>query len=216
MDQTQTTATPPRRRGCCGCCLLKIAFIGLCVLAFYRCGLWLDVTRPAPARADLIYVFAGGEWERPQYGARLFRAGHAPRMLTAGELKTDKLLALGIRYSEADVNKKVLTDHGVPASRVDDIDRGSSTWDEVHILYDYMQKHRMKSAILVTSNFHTRRVRKVARKVFRGTGITIVVTSPPHSTTNLDAWWGTERDFLTVFNEYLKLFYYSIKYAFKK
>ena len=175
-------------------------------------GNWLCIRTPLPRKADLIYVYAGGEFERTPHAAALFHKGIAPRVMTAGELKTDKLRALGLRYTDADVNARVLMKHGVPENRIIRVNTGASTWDETRILHDYMKQRRLHSAILVTSNFHTRRVRMTACVVFRGENVRLYYEPAPRPITNLGNWWKTEEDLITVNNEYLKLLFYFMNY----
>lgn len=180
-------------------------------------GRWLDIAgAETPPRAGLIYVYAGGEAERPQYAAGLFKSGVAPRLMTAGGLKTDKLIALGIRLTEGEVNREVLIKSGVPPGGIICVRRGASTLDETNILHGYMKSHGIKSAVLVTSNFHTRRVRMTARKVFGKDNVKIYYAAPHGRViTDLDAWWREEDDMITVVNEYIKLSYYLYKYILR-
>ena len=186
-----------RALGCLGACaaavILLLALHGPVLRA---AGAWLCVRTPMPRRADIIYVYAGGEYERDPYAAALFKKGVAPRVMTAGHLKHDKLAALGLDYTDAEVNTRVLQRHGVPRNRIVRVDHGASTWDETKELHSYMKQRGLRSAVLVTSNFHTRRVRMAA----------------PSPVTNLDAWWKSEEDLITVNDEYLKLLFYFLNY----
>lgn len=205
--------------------MMRITCVLLCVVAvlyFLRApilraaGAWLDVSGGKIGRADIIYVYAGGEAERPAYAAQLFRQGLAPLIMTAGSMKTDKLLALGIRLSEGEVNRQVLIDNGMPRDRIICVNQGTSTWEETNMLHGYMRAHNMRTAILVTSNFHTRRVRMTVRKVFRGDDMKFYYTAPHNRPiTRLDAWWTNEDGLITVNNEYVKLFYYLAHYILR-
>jgi len=209
-------AAPLARRalGCVGACLaLGLVFVLLHAPLLRWAGNRLDIGGAPPRRADIIYVFAGGENERPQQAAALFKQGRAPRVMTAGGLKTDKLVALGIHLTEAQVNAKVLERNGVPADRIIQFERSASTWDEANVLRDYMQKHKLRSAILVTSNFHTRRTRLAARAAFRGYHADLYYISAPHPITDLANWWKNEEDLITVSTEYLKYVFYFINYS---
>lgn len=209
-------AAPLARRalGCLGvCAALALLFLLLHAPLLRWAGNRLDIGGAPPARADIIYVFAGGENERPRQAAALFKQGRAPRVMTAGGLKTDKLVALGIHLTEAQVNAKVLERNGVPADRIIQFQRSASTWDEANVLRTYMQEHKLHSAILVTSNFHTRRTRLAARAAFRGYDADLYYISAPQPITDLDNWWKNEEDLITVSTEYLKYGFYFINYG---
>ena len=67
--------------------------------------------------------------------------------------------------------------------------------------------------MLVTSNFHTRRTRLVFRRVFKGTGIELMVqAAPPDDWFNPDRWWTRRMDSRNLFLEYQKLLFYSLRY----
>ena len=170
-------------------------------------GGWLDITDgKLPPHADIIYVYAGGEGERPAYAAFLYKKGLAPAVMAAGELKNDKLSTLGIDLTEGEVNKRALARFGVPADIITCVNEGSSTWDETNILHRHMLAAGLHSAILVTSNFHTRRVRMCARKIFGGSGIKLYFAAPRTAPiTRLDSWWTNEEDMIPVNGEYLKI-----------
>lgn len=177
-------------------------------------GRRLSTGAALPRRADLIYVYAGGEAERPQYAAKLLKQNRAPLVLTAGGLKTDKLLALGIKLTEAQVNEKVLINNGIPKNKIRRIDSGTSTWEETRQLFEFTKRHKIKSIIIVTSNFHIRRVRLCVRRIFGRAPVKVYYSYPEHGITDLDNWWREEHDMITVTNEYQKLCYY-LKYRFR-
>ena len=200
-------------------CLVVLFVFGILFLLMHgpllrAAGHWLDTGVKPPQKAGIIYVFAGGENERPRYAAELFKQGRAPRVMTAGGLKTDKLVALGIHLTESEVNARVLERHGVPADRIVKIDRSASTWDEINVLRQYMDEHKLGSAILVTSNFHTRRTRLAARAAFRGSSAKLYILSSPYSVTDLDNWWKSEEDLITVSTEFMKYGFYTVNYRF--
>ncbi len=174
-------------------------------------GRWLVVRTP-PRRADVIYVFAGGVSERPAYGAELFKRGYAPRVAVAGVLISYDLLAFGKVVNEGEINRKVLLRHGVPAGKIIQIWRGTSTMEEVTALKKLMNSNGWKSAILVSSPFHTRRIRFSVKKVFGNGDYRFSYVPTPHPIIRPDSWWREEEGLIMVSNEYLKLIYYHLKF----
>lgn len=197
-------------------CAFALALIFILCLALHApllrfAGRRLSAGAALPRRADMIYIYAGGEAERPQYAAKLLKQDRAPIVLTAGGLRTDKLLALGIKLTEAQVNEKVLIRNGVPKNKIRRIDAGTSTWEETRQLFGFVKQHNIKSVLIVTSNFHIRRVRFCVRRIFGRSPVKVYYSYPEHGTTDLDHWWREEDDLITVTNEYQKLLYY-LKY----
>ena len=66
--------------------------------------------------------------------------------------------------------------------------------------------------VLVTTDFHTRRVRKVFEQRFAGSGIEIRVKAAPSSDYTVHEWYRSEQGLLMVNNEYVKTLYYAITY----
>jgi len=174
-------------------------------------GHWLYVREPLE-KSDAVYVYAGGILERPAYGARLYREGYAPLVIVGGVLMDANLFAIGAFVNDGTLNRAAVVKRGVPEKNVDQIWDGTSTYDETLALKRYMLERGLDSAILVTSPFHTRRVRLCADRVFKGTGIKTTVAAARYPVINLERWWEDERDLLTIIIEYFKLLFYLTKY----
>ena len=176
-------------------------------------GTWLDTGLP-PVKADLIYVFAGGPTERPAYAAELYEKEYAPRLVVAGILVPVSLQAAGLQLNEGTLGRMELEDYGVPRGDIIQLDAGTSTLEELEALRDYMDEEGLDSALLVTSPFHTRRVRMCVHMVFSGSRSNITVTGVPEerARVSLKNWWASEYDTVTVAMEYIKLTYYLFKH----
>lgn len=166
-----------------------------------------------PEKADIIYVFAGGIAERCGRGAELYEKGYADRIVTAGNLISDQVKVLGLGYTEAEMNMMMLVKLGVPPEKIVAPRVGTSTLEELLYIRDYMGENKLDTALLVTSPFHSRRVRMAAEKVFKGTGRRIIVTTSRWSVIDLDNWWKAEKSLIIVQNEYIKLLLYYFKYV---
>ncbi|MFH1538771.1 MAG: YdcF family protein [bacterium] len=198
---------------------LIIAVVALAAVAFVArvpilrgAGNFLHVAA-APEKADFIYVFAGGIAERCERGFELYEKGYADRILTAGSLISDQVKVLGLGYTEAEMNMMMLIKLGVPPGKIVAPRVGTSTLEELLYIRDYMDENKLDTALLVTSPFHSRRVKMAAEKVFKGTGRRIIVTSSRWSEIDLDNWWKEERSLIIVQNEYIKLLLYYFKYV---
>jgi uncharacterized SAM-binding protein YcdF (DUF218 family) len=160
--------------------------------------------------SDLIAVFAAEE-ERAKHAARLYREGLAPRVLTTGELVAKGIeLFCHKRVTGAELMAKTLADDGIPKSDVIVIPHGTSTYEEGEAIKTFMEAHRYRSLIAVSSPYHMRRVRATLSHLFQGTAV--VVQYSPAQDADFDAsrWWRHEKSLIYVTNEYLKLAYYHM------
>lgn len=169
-------------------------------------------------KADAIEVLSGGEPRRSRKAAELYHQGWAPRVLITKEERTfvlEELRGYGISaFEEHDVAFAVLKFFRVPADSVEILEGvNHSTLEEAQRLRGYMQQRGLKRLIVVTSNFHTRRTRLLFRRVFKGTGIDILVAAaPPDSWFNPEKWWTRRMDCRTLLWEYQKLIFYAVRY----
>jgi len=177
-------------------------------------GQWLVKDGPVQ-KADLIYVYAGRPAERPAYGAELFSRGLAPTVVVAGSIVPPNLEVLGLDFNEGTISRIEAEKNGVPPDRIVQLQEGTSTYEETAALEKYMEKNGLDSAILVTSPFHTRRVRMCAEMIFTSPDVRIDIAPVPDSDISLDQWWKEENDTVTVIVEYIKLAYYLFAYKLK-
>jgi uncharacterized SAM-binding protein YcdF (DUF218 family) len=89
---------------------------------------------------------------------------------------------------------------------------GTSTWEEAELVAGYCEREGYKVVLVVTSQFHTRRTRQVFRQALRAVGVDVTVIGAPPSEYSTDAWWESEKGLLFVYDEYIKLIYYWLKY----
>jgi uncharacterized SAM-binding protein YcdF (DUF218 family) len=160
--------------------------------------------------ADAIYVLGGASVDRGVAAAELLQKGLAPIAYCTGENIPQSLLGEGLLITEAQLTTNVMLHEG--AQDVLPIPEGTSTWDESHIILDHARQLAADTIIVVTTDFHSRRVGRVFRSPFRKAGITVLVYGAPASVYDAQRWWETEEGLLMVNNEYVKLLYYWLKY----
>lgn len=95
-------------------------------------------------KADVLVVMGGGSTERPQRAAELFKAGEAPLIVCTG-------------LGDADANQSCLTNAGVPESAILLESKSRTTRENAQFSIALLHAHGVKSAIIVTSWFHSRR-----------------------------------------------------------
>lgn len=164
------------------------------------------------SHADAIYVLGGSPVERGEEGARLVLAGYATRAVFTGEPRNELLEAFGIDSSEAGLGMHIAEQHGLTAERVEGLHQGTSTAEEAQAVRAHAERIGADTIIVVTTEFHTRRVSRVFRRAFRGTGTVVLVRAARSNRYDADRWWDSEEGLIMVNNEYMKLLYYAFKH----
>jgi uncharacterized SAM-binding protein YcdF (DUF218 family) len=178
---------------------------------------WLVVdSRPEPSDALVVLGGSSTYEERTEYAAQLFKQGFAPVVLL-----TDDGLRGG--WSQAEQRNPFFVERaassleaaGVPAADVETLKpQTSSTYEEARLLRDYATARGLRSLLIVTSGYHSRRARWTFERVFRDTGVrvNVVAVEPGRQTPAPALWWLSVRGWRVVALEYLKLVYYRLRY----
>lgn len=190
-------------------------FLGLGLMLLARLwllpamGHWL-VEDGAPVAADQIVVLATGAeyYPRAIEAARLWQAGHAPRLLVNGNRKTATRKALEARgyrsprpWTEGLLHLYEFL--GVPAAKVTPVSLPDAfdTVSEAQGLVARMGDAPPRSVLLVTSRFHTRRAATIWRRAL-GAGATVVPIAARSDPFDPDHWWRHARQIKWVMTEY--------------
>jgi uncharacterized SAM-binding protein YcdF (DUF218 family) len=200
--------------------LLTAAALLSIAVAFRRSLLPLPaeflVTQDRLEPADLIYVLNGDPNLRPFQAARLYQEGLAP-LVAIARAGDSPMVTLGLQQNTTDMCIGVLQRLGVPSSHILQLDPSGgvgSTFNEAQVLRSYVRKHSVNRVIVVTSAFHTRRAGWIIRRVLRDTPVRIMmfpVTDRKYSASN---WWTREDGEIAVNDEFVKLFWYVLRYGF--
>jgi len=163
-------------------------------------------------RADVIVVLGGGPETRPFEAARLYGQALAPKILIMKPAAVPTT-AMGVRESEADIARQVLVKKGVAESDIGlTEDAVSNTYEESIAVRNWASTNRVKTIFIATDIFHSRRVRWVFRKQFKGTGVEVFVRAVPVREYKTEDWWRHEQGIVAFQNEVLKYIYYRFKY----
>jgi len=195
--------------------LLIVALFGVWVLVAWLAARFLIVSTPMH-QADVIVVLSGSAVyrERTQRAAEYYRQGLASRILLTNDNMRGEWSSPKQRnpffYERARDNLLVL---GVPAEHVEVLPQPvTNTYEEARALKEYALAHQLRSLLVVTSAYHSRRVLWTLSQVFADTGIEIGVQSveigeqtPPPLT-----WWLHVRGWQMVVGEYVKNVYYRM------
>ncbi|MDA2912745.1 YdcF family protein [Acidobacteriia bacterium AH_259_A11_L15] len=160
-------------------------------------------------KADGIAVLGGDDivGSRVSEAVSLLRDGWAEELIVSGGP-----IAWGVHST--DVMRKQAEALGIPPDKITAVPRSTpsgrmyladSTLSEARLLLAECKKRKYKTLLVVTSNFHTRRAKRILRHVFRDTGIQVLVHPSPDNSFRVDKWWTRRTDAKVWFLEIQKL-----------
>jgi uncharacterized SAM-binding protein YcdF (DUF218 family) len=141
------------------------------------------VDEPA-AHAGAIVVLGDDNFyaDRATHAAELYRQGVAPEVVASGR-------RLRPNAGVSELVEHDLIERGVPKEKIMKFAHDAdSTREEAEALAKLAEDQRWKSVVIVTSNFHTRRVRYVFTRVFPA-GISVSVASARDGDFDPERWW---------------------------
>jgi len=151
-------------------------------------------------KADALVVLGGDsvQGDRARHAVGLFHQGWAPKVvLSGGPLRAD--------LSEADLMEKDALRQGVPAASLIVFRHPvTNTLHEALALRPLLAQHNFRKVIVVTSNFHTRRARRIFRAVYEKDGLEVRVSAAPDVRFHPDRWWQERDDRAWLFLELVK------------
>lgn len=168
----------------------------------------IDFWAPLPARflirtdplesAEVIVVLAGdGSGLRVEEAVRLLAAGWAPSMIVNGSFSL-------YESRECDLGREYAIERGADADAVEAFCMAAdSTADEARLLDRELRDRQIRRALVVTSDFHTRRAGDIFRRAASGQVEYAFAASP---TVGFDAasWWRTRPGREVVVIEWIK------------
>lgn len=169
--------------------------------------------------ADVIVVLSGSSayLERTQKAAELYHQGRAPLVLLTNDNTRGGWSSAQQRNPYfVERAAEELRKAGVPAERIKIVPGfASSTHDEAMILREYVLARGLRSVLVVTSAYHSRRALWSLRKSFANTGAIVGLepTVMGASTPSTAFWWLGTEGWRAVGGEYLKILYYWFKYS---
>jgi len=165
---------------------------------------WLDVGT-LPRHVDCVFILPGDEQVRPFVAAALVNAGFADVALFPENLPSPEELE-GIRLPTSEIIRRVLDYRGLSEAQMISLKANTETSaQDLHALRSYLQTHPGIEVAVVTSNYHTRRVRWLAWRLLGDDARRLCYVSAPVDDFSTDDWWRTPVGFTTIASEYLKL-----------
>ena len=165
----------------------------LAVFGFRHAGSFLVVN--APERADLIVVLGGGNNDlRYWNGVRLMNEGWAPRLLLDVFAKGETFGHSDIELARDFIHRTTPGQSSVCPVII------NSTYGEAQHIADCLRGTGVKSILVVTSNYHTRRAFAILKKRLPQYHISIYAASDPYYFG--EHWWQTREWAKTTLSEW--------------
>jgi uncharacterized SAM-binding protein YcdF (DUF218 family) len=157
------------------------------------------VKEDGPRKTDAIVVLGGDEFgTRAVKGAELAQAGYAPYVLVSAPT--------ALLGNESDATIEYAKRKGFSAAlfrpTVLPPDAAESTRTEATYLGNYLKKNGVRSILLVTSNFHTRRAGNLWRHA--NPWLNIAVVAAPDKYFTPETWWKSRGGKKTFLLEWMK------------
>ncbi len=150
-------------------------------------------------QSDVIVALGGGS-ERAVYAAELCLDGWAPGIIMSGCGSSAREMA------------RLASDRGVDPRDIIIEGKAESTYQNAVFTKEIMIAAGCRSAIVVTSPYHTRRTKLVFNRVFKDTGVKLLYSAASGSGFNPDGRCSSPNDRRLVCREYIKLIYYWLRY----
>ncbi|MEK4144318.1 hypothetical protein BSK62_26050 [Paenibacillus odorifer] len=165
----------------------------LLILFFLFAGAFLPIHQ-SPQSKDAIIILSGGEG-RMEEGTILYKKGFAPYVMLSNSKE-------GIS-KHGDMLQTALA-LGIPESSILTENQARSTYQNARFSLPIMKQHGFTSAIVVSSDFHMRRVKFIFDHVYKDSGIKLTYVGAD-SGYNARYWWSDSYSRETTFNEYIKM-----------
>ena len=123
--------------------LLLLVMGGVAVVGYYYPEKFL-CSESGAVTADVIIILGGGSHERPLRAVELYHQHAAPRILISGS-------------GDDAINRQILLRGGVPAKAIEVEGQSTTTHENAEFSLERLRAEHVRSAILVTSWYHSRR-----------------------------------------------------------
>jgi len=165
-------------------------------------GTWLVVIDPL-VTSDAIFVLDGKSPHRELEAAVLYREHWAPRVAVTrprSDLAEEVRREFGLE-TEQDNISRTLRRSGVPETAIIRLDRVvENTEQELQVDFDYARAHGFRRVILVSSPYHTRRIRIIWRSRFQR-DVAAVIRATRYERVDASRWWRSRRSLEDVTHE---------------
>ncbi|WP_017756474.1 YdcF family protein [Calidifontibacillus oryziterrae] len=166
------------------------------------------VAEETAKKSDVIIVL-GGEitGERTKKAVELYNQGHGDKLIFSDG--TD----LSWRTKAVDEMVALALDLNVPKEDIVKETDSRSTYENAFYSKAMMIENNWTSAVVVTTEWHTKRSQFIFDNVFKGSGVRLTyATAPDERIDSLKEWWKDSEKQQIVLTEWAKLLVYWLKY----
>lgn len=159
-------------------------------------------------KSDVIIVLGGEiKGERTKRAVELYKQGLAGKLLFSDG--TD----LSWRTKAVDEMVALALELGVPSKDILKETYSRSTYENAVYSKKVMMEHNYQSAIVVTTDWHSKRSKFIFDKVFEGSNIKLTYANAPDDRIDsLKEWWKDSEKQQIVLTEWAKYAVYWLKY----
>ena len=169
-------------------------------------------------KADAILILSGSSTyiERTHKAAEVFKTGVAPKIFLTDDGSQggwDKQQQRNPFFVER--AKSELIKQGVPEDAIEVLPGVvEGTQDEAILAEKTLRERNLRSILLITSPYHTRRTLSTFETLLHKNSVEVGIVSPPagEQSPSPNYWWLSARGWRFVAGEYLKIAYYWLFY----
>jgi uncharacterized SAM-binding protein YcdF (DUF218 family) len=189
------------RVGFLGSIILVIIVVVVGYIGLRAMGAYLIISSELQP-ANAIVILSGGDESRMKEALQLYNENYAKMIILTETGQTTK----GFTQLYSFDMRIVLLSHGIPSGNILITDHlVSSTLDEALAVKNLMISQQMKSAIIVTDPYHTRRALNIFKENFTDTDIRLSIQPVQNSWYNSRTWFMKIDGWKFTILEYIKL-----------
>lgn len=121
-----------------------------------------------PKKSDVIIMIDGGDTNRFTESGRFYEEGYGKKVMVS---PANPKMADGKIFE----NVKLVEEAGVPSKAIIEEKKATSTWTNATETLKLMKKHNLKSALVVTSDYHATRTKLAYNRANKDYGYDISV-----------------------------------------
>lgn len=172
-------------------------------------GLIVEENCPPTKYAAML---SGNAKIRGQHTAKLYHEKQFETILCPGQNLSFVSAVMDTDILEPEFSKKVLNHLNVPDSAIELLVCGTSTKEEADTILQYCLSHNIKEITIISSEFHTKRIRYTYKELFDKNDISVYIEGAKNPAYDASNWWKSESGLINCNNEWIKLLYYLYKY----
>jgi len=205
-----------RRIRCLPCFLLGLVGVPLLmtIVLLVSASLWLPLiglwlAQPTCIdKADAIVVLSGGGPSRLTRGIALYKQGLAPELWYTGDVPVEKMT----RFTDGRLARQFALADGVPEDAIHLL-ATTSTWEDGLEIAKLAGNRQIRSILVVTSWYHSRRGLSVIRHHLGRSRVVVYFSASDNLSCGPENWWQKEAGLVAVVNELIKFGYYWWRYG---